>query len=125
VLFKAKSNCKVGVLKKKIKAATLIESIVSMIIIMMVFAMFVITYSNLMSSDGGQQKLKALSMINRIVQETKSARIYTDSTMKQDGLSVIRSMSRSIGSGNVITLTVRVINTKGKVIARHDEIFLK
>jgi hypothetical protein len=114
-----------GLLRKKIRAATLIESIVSMIIIMMVFAMFVITYSNLMSSDGGQQKLKALSMINRTIQETKSTKVYADSIFKEDGLSVIRSVNPAAGSGSIVTLTVKVIDTEGKVIARHDEIFVK
>lgn len=113
-----------GLLSKKIKGATIIEAIVSMMIIMIVFVMFIMVYVNVMSSDNGPKKLEALSEINELLDQAHAKRLYTDTVIKVDSLTIIRSMQK-INSDSNSVLIVKVIDKNGSVIAKQSEIVIK
>jgi hypothetical protein len=113
-----------GLLRKRIKGATIIEAIVSMMIIMVVFVMFVMIYINVMSADNGPKKMKALTAINELSHQARITGIYTDTVVKQDSLTIFRNVKQSNSDNNMV-LTLKVVDKKGNVIARQNEIIAK
>jgi len=111
-------------MKTKLKGATLIEAIVSMMIILMVFVMFIMVYTNVMGSDNGPKRLKATSIINNIVNQTYSTTNYTDTLEKQDSLTISRVVKQG-NSINSVQLIFKVIDKNGNILAKHEEIINK
>ena len=111
-------------MKTKVKGATLIEAIVSMMIILMVFVMFIMVYTNVMSSDNGPKRLKATSIINNMVNQTYSNMNYTDTLEKQDNLTISRVVKPG-SSSNSVLLIFKVIDKNGAILSKREEIINK
>jgi|GEM_PF-2062698 hypothetical protein len=109
-------------MKKKLKGATLIEAIVSMIIMALVFVIFVMIYTNVMVTDDGPGKLKAMSLVNKVVSETKATRQYNDTIFKENNLTVVRVINQSAGAQGVFVLSVKVKRDSNNVLALYNEI---
>ena len=70
----------------KLKAATLLESLVAMVVVMVCFGITSMIYNNVLRSDSKRIKLKAHLLLNDISIKTKKEKIFLDEDIQRDGI---------------------------------------
>jgi hypothetical protein len=111
-------------LDKKLKATTIIESMIAMIIIVICFGIGTMIFNNILSSDKHRQELKAMLYLNQEAIEIKKEKIFLDNE-KQIGEWTIKSkIEKYEQTENLIKLELLAINSKGKIIAKRNELIV-
>ena len=112
-------------IKSRYKAFTLLESVISMAIIVTVFAIFSATITNITTGDTGYAQTTVLFQINRIVDEIKTAKLYIDEDEVVEDITYNKSFKKYEGSDNLIQLTITVKTKDDKAIYEHNELIIK
>ena len=111
-----------GKLEKKLKAATLIESLVAMIIIVVCLGVGTMIYSNVLSSDKQRLKLKAILMLNKEAQQIKTEKLFLDGE-KQIGDYIVKiEIKKYNQTENLYSLILIALNKEGIVIGSRNEL---
>ena len=108
--------------KLKLKATTLIEGLIAIIIVLMAFLTAITIYINIMSSDNGFQKLKAISAIRQAVYDTHINKSYVDSKLKIDSITITKSINDCSSSQVTKVFTVKAADNKGHQLASYHEL---
>jgi ABC-type lipoprotein release transport system permease subunit len=108
--------------KLKLKASTLLEGLVAIIIVLMAFVMGIMIYLSVMSSDNGFQKLKAASLVQKMIYDTKINDSYVDSRAIIDSITIIKSIHPCLNAQAAIQFSVKAMDNKGRLLASYSEI---
>lgn len=111
-----------GKLNKKLKAATLIESLIAMIIIVVCLGVGTMIYSNVLNSDKQRLKLKAILMLNEEAQQIKTKKIFLDGEKTIGDYVVKVEIKKFDQSENLHALSLTAINKEGVVMGSHREL---
>ena len=109
-------------INQKLKAATLIESLIAMIIIVMSLAIGTMIYANVLASDKQRIQLKAMFILNNEAQQTKTEKTFLDSEKKLDDWNIKKTVNRYDQTENLYRLTVSISDKDGKIIASRNEL---
>jgi Tfp pilus assembly protein PilV len=104
-------------LRTKIQAATLIEVIVSLVIIMIFFGIAMMIYINVLNTSISNRQIQADLLLKEVCEETILNRRYFDEKIEKDGFVVYKSIRKYSDMENVIHLHVETLN-KSKVVSR-------
>lgn len=109
---------------KKTSGFTLIEAVVSMIIIMACFAMSSMVYINVVRSDNKRERAMAFTEVNRIATETILNTQIFDQTFDVNGLTIVRHVEPYEGDNLLKTLTIEAYNQKKKGLYSFKQIII-
>lgn len=109
-------------LEYKLKAATLIESLIAMIIIVVCLGIATVIYSNVLNSDRERVQLKAMLLLKQEAEQTKKEKSFLDSEKKEGDWTVKKEVTRYEQTENIYRLSFKIINSEGKIIAVRNEL---
>lgn len=111
-------------LKGRIKAFTLIESLISIVIIMSVFFIGMMIMVNVIKADKHHQRLKANMLINQVYINTLADKTFSNESFAQDNLTIEKQIHSCPFAEHLLTLIISVKDGRGKVISGRKEIVL-
>ncbi len=111
-----------ALLTKKIKGATLIESLIAMLIVMLCFGIAITVYVNVISSGNQLQKLKSELLLKQIAVQTKNAGVFLDEKMTLDGIVVQKKIVPYNGLKHLIHLNLKAYSSSEKLLSEYNEL---
>ena len=111
--------------RKRYKAFTLLESVISMAIIVTVFTIFASTISNIATADTGYAHTTVLFQINRLSDEAKTEKLYIDEEKIIEGITYSKTFKKYEGSENAIQLSIIAKTEKDSTFFEYNELILK
>ncbi|HET6243889.1 MAG: hypothetical protein H0V01_04385 [Bacteroidetes bacterium] len=113
-----------ALLTKKIKASTLIEVIVALIIVMITFGIAMVIFINVTHSDNQVQKLKASLILNESALKTSKENSYIDEKTEVDGLFINKTINPYENIPGLNLVLFEAFDVNGKIIAERRELIL-
>ena len=109
---------------KRDKGFTLVEAIVSMIIIMSCFALSTMTYLNIIKTDNRVNKCQAFLFIEQYAQETIKERSFVDKDSEFEGFIVQKRMEPYQNDDRLKILRIEVADKYGKHLSTYKQIVI-
>lgn len=109
----------------KFKAATLLESLVAMVIVLLSFGIALMIYVNITNSNNSQLKLNAYLSLNEVLAETVQDEAYTDEETEKGVLKIVKTVQPYGRSKNLVEIHLEARDVNGKVLSVLDKIVLK
>ncbi|PCJ87266.1 MAG: hypothetical protein COA57_04870 [Flavobacteriales bacterium] len=113
-----------ALLKQKIKATTLVETLIAMVIVMITFGLGLMIYVNVMNSGNQQLKLNAQLLMNQMAAETKTDNNFLDEEMETETLKIIKTVLPYEGSKRLNILMFEAFNKGGKKVTERKELII-
>ena len=107
----------------KIKAATLIESVVALTIISIVFAASLITFTSVTQSGNLNQKILAHQFIQAMAAETKTDKKYFEEEISKSDIKFIKTISL-INEKGLLKLSIKAVDKNGIQIEQYNEFLI-
>jgi|CXWL01.1.fsa_nt_gi hypothetical protein len=111
-----------AILNKKIKAATLIESLIAMVIVMLCFGISTTVYINVISSGNQIQKLKSELILKKVAMETKKEHLFLDEEITLDEITVRKKITPYNGLKNLSQINLQAYNSNEKLLSEYNEL---
>lgn len=109
-------------LNYKLKAATLMESLIAMVIIVVCLGIGTMIYTNVLNSDKQRLKFKALLMLNKEAAQIKAEKIFFDGEKQVGDYRIKKTIKKFEQTENLYTLALVVLDKDGKIIGSRNEL---
>ena len=109
-------------LNHTLKAATLMESLIAMIIIVVCFGVATMIYSNVLGSDKQRLQLKAILVLNQEAIETKKEKSFVDMEKQVGDWTIKKTLEKYPETENVYRLELTLSDKDGKVVGKRNEL---
>ena len=106
------------------KGATLLESLVAMVILAFCFSLSAIIFASVLDSDSNKKNLLAVSQMNEISQRTRLSKAYFDEEIKTEGFTFIKKINVRDNAKGLIEMKIKAYDSKGHLIAERKELVL-
>ena len=113
------------ILNAKARAATLVESLVAMVIVLMSFGIALMIYVNIADSSNSQLKLNAHLTLSEALTETIQDEAYIDEETKKGILTIVKTVQPCGRSGSLVAIHLEAKDGNGKVWGVLDKIASK
>ncbi|MFA6924753.1 MAG: hypothetical protein WC223_10940 [Bacteroidales bacterium] len=113
-----------ALLNKKIKSSTLIETLVSMVIIMFGFSIALQIIINVFRSDNYYSKLNAFTTIKSVEADCKKNNRYFDEKLNYENMDVYKSIKQYNTDKELQILLIEAFDKKGSKLAEHKELII-
>ena len=111
------------IIQPTLRAATLVEVLVSMVIILIAFGGSASLYVSVMNSDNHVQKANAHALLSSIAYSIKKDKYFLDERVERDNLIVEkRIFPYTADSTNLSVLSLKAFNKSGKLILERNEL---
>lgn len=111
-------------LNHKLKAASLLETILALVITMLVFGIASMVYVNVLKSGITLSALTARQKLEVLAEETKRSKTFVSETVKEEGYTIEKSIEPYQGNTSLLKMELQVIDEQGKVLAEYKELLL-
>ena len=109
-------------LKPKLKATTLAESLIAMVIIMLVFGIAVTIFANVSDSTMMHEKIRAEIILQDILLKTKAAKNFIDGETEINGIKIMKKVVPYSGAQGLSMITLTALNRNNKQIVKKSEL---
>jgi len=109
----------------KIKAATLIEVLVAMVILLVVFAIAMMVFKNINTSYSPKHDLLAYLKLEETVQQTKDDLSFIDEEFETENMRIIKKVYDYTQGENLFVLEIVVMDKTGRILNERKEILRK
>lgn len=109
----------------KLKGATIMESLVAMILIMVCFGIGTMVFVNVLNNDKSRLRLKAILLLKEESNNLKAAQLYFDSERKEGGWIISWEFEKYNEVDNLLHMKLKVIDEKGNLVAEQDELVVE
>jgi Tfp pilus assembly protein PilV len=109
-------------MKKKLKAATLLESLIAMVILVVCFGIATMIYSNVLNSDKQRLKLKAILLLKIETFAIKKNKTFIDSEKTEGEFTLKQTFEREEGTDNLFHMKLLACDKDGNHLAVHNEL---
>lgn len=109
-------------LNSKLKASTLMESLIAMVIMVVCLGVGTMIYTNVLDSDKQRNQLKALLIINEETNKVKAEKTYLDDEKQAGDWTIKRTVEKYEQTDNLYQLTFSVFDRDKKMIAVQHEL---
>ena len=112
---------------RELRAATLIESLIAMVIVMISFSAALMIYVNISKSDNNRQKLRAYLLLNEAAIETKANNAFYDEEIQSETMVIrksVKSYNPAYSGENPKILLLEAYDKSGKKIADRKELVI-
>ncbi len=106
----------------RLKATTLIESMVAMILIVVSFGIGMMIYFNVLNGTRLQQKMQAELLLNTVLENTKKTSSFVEEAIELNGLIVTKETSPYRSYDNVRLLHLKAYDQKSNFIIDLKEV---
>jgi hypothetical protein len=116
------------ILKTKLAAFTIVESIAAMIIIMISFSVVIMVYLNLLQTDAFPLKTKANNILNTVWIEIQQESLYLDQITYIDGFQIKKEVkpynntNNALGSTTLYQVILSAFSPNQEKIAVHNHL---
>jgi Tfp pilus assembly protein PilV len=107
---------------RRIKASTLVESLIAMVIIVMCLGVGTMIYTNVLNSDKQVVQLKAISVLNTLANQTKTEKNFLDSEQQLNDWKIKKTVNKYEQTQNLYQLSFSVFDTEGHLITSRNEL---
>lgn len=108
----------------QLKAATLMESLIAMIIIVVCFGVATMIYNNVLDSDKQRQQLKAILLLNKKAFQIKNEKNFVDGEEQHGEWAIKRTIEHYEQSENLYLLKLLVTDKEQNKIATRNELII-
>ncbi len=109
-------------LNPTLKAATLIESLVAMVVVATCLGIATMVHVNVLNSDHQRKKTKANLILNHEASEIKTQKMFVDGERVLGEWTIKRSVEKYEGTENLYKLSLSVIDQDKKIITVRNEL---
>ena len=109
-------------LKHILKATSLIETVVALVMIMSVFSIGMMVYFNVIKSSYSLQQLKASLMLNELSKVTKEKKSFFDEQDSTETLVIYKRISKYENMENLVLLELEVLSKDSTKLASRREL---
>jgi type II secretory pathway pseudopilin PulG len=106
----------------KVKASTLVETMVAMVILCLVMGTAMVVFINATSSSISYDKVKAGFLVNNAMEQTQRTKSYVDEELEIDHIKLIRQVA-AYGSEGLVMVEIKAFNPDNKLLATAKSIF--
>lgn len=111
-----------GSLNFRLKAATLLESLVAMVIIIVGLGVGTMIYTNVLNADKQLLQMKAMGTLNRMAVTIKKEHQFLDEVRGLDGFTIKKSVDLYDQTQNLYVLSLAAFDEKEKLLAIRKEL---
>jgi len=104
------------ILKSKLSGSSIIEALISMVVIMVVFGIAMMIYANIIQSSLSVKKIKAQAILNQTLQIDESSANNISTTFTVDGLSIEQTVKNYNNENNLTEIDLSAYEANGKVL---------
>lgn len=112
-------------LETRVKASTVLEVIVSMVIIIGVFGIAMMIYTNVTRASLSGQKLKAEAVLSEVMKNMDKAELSSDQQSVIDGLSVERSVKSYSENNELLQVDLKAYDHNHQLLAELHQLVIK
>lgn len=112
-------------MKKKLRASTLIEAIVALVIIMLVFSIIMNFYLRQVKSSSQLNKLNIHFILNKIVNNEDVEQLYNDTEYKFESFMIKKTVSQYKNKENLFLLKYECLDTNKTILLQKRKVMLK
>jgi type II secretory pathway pseudopilin PulG len=109
-------------IKKKLRAATLIETLIAMLIILLVLGVSIMVYVNIMKSDQHFKNLKADLSMEEVAAQTSERQNYHTKTIMKGERRVKRTIANFESASNVKHLQLTAFDNQNNKVKQYHEL---
>ncbi|MEZ5199161.1 MAG: hypothetical protein R2764_23100 [Bacteroidales bacterium] len=113
-----------AILIRKLKAYTLMETIISMVIILFVFGIAMMIFINVIRTDRIVEKTDVFFKMNEILYETNSKKEYSDNIFEFGNFEIRRSVVKYRNFDKLKQVTVKAFDKNGKIVGEKSELMI-
>lgn len=112
-------------MKGRIKAGSIVEVVVALVIIMTVFALSLMIYIKIIGSSYSSRKLWVNSKLKEVANQIKEEHIFKDDIINEDELTINVTIKPYAQSSDLILLELEAKDLNGMKLYDYKEIVLK
>ncbi len=109
----------------KVKASTLVETIIALTLIMFVFGLATTIFVRLINSNLSTTALRAEKTLENFRLTTHNELAYFDEQVNEDGFIIKRWVEEESGGGNLIRLRFQVLDDQHNKLSEIKELVMK
>jgi hypothetical protein len=106
----------------KLKAATLVESLAAMAVVLVSCGIATMIFVNVMRSGNERKKLRAHLMLNEAAIKTKRERLFLDEEIRGEMIIIHKSVASYNDQPDLVQLLLTAVDSEGKIIESRKEI---
>jgi hypothetical protein len=110
---------------QRVKASSLLETIVAMVVLLTVFSISLVIIKNVLSVATIGTKTNSYFMLQEEFYETIKNKKYFDEDIDKEQFKISRQVSKSTLSDSLLVIEFKAIDTKGVVLSSIKETILK
>jgi hypothetical protein len=111
-------------IKHKLKATTILESMVAMVIAVVCLSIGTMIFVNVMNSDRDYRSLKAGFLLNTVSAHAKSEKRFIDGEEKTGEFLVKMQFEKYGDTENLLQMTLQALDESNKLILERKELIL-
>lgn len=111
-----------GMMDKRVKASSLLETIVALMVIVLIFGIAMTIYGNVLKNSTSPAELKASQRLKEIAWETKRHKSYFDASYTEEGIEIEKTVSKYQGKEGIILLELKAIAPDSRKLAEYKEL---
>lgn len=112
-----------AVILKKVKASSLVESVIAMVLILTITVIGTVILSNVLIGNNNSQRLKAVLLVNEVILKTKEDKTFIDATIKtEENIIIEKTLSKYDKHPELTLLTVSAHSESKKNIYSRREL---
>ena len=108
----------------RLKASTLVEIIVAMVIISTVFVLSLAVFVNISKNSNNGLKLKAALISEEVMVSTRQNKLYIDEEIDIDHLDIIKRVSTYKSYKDLVLVSIEIKDKRGKSLLIKKEIMI-
>src|SRR3954469_7199179 len=109
---------------KKLKAATMLESMVAMVITVVCLGIGTMIFVNVLNNDKDRISLKALLMLNNESNRIRTEKKFIDGEEEREGFILKRTFEKYNETGNLLQVTLQLLDANGRLVLERKELIL-
>lgn len=110
---------------QQLKASSLLETIVAMVILLTVFSISIMVIQNVLRSASMGDKTNSYFVLEEELQETIKNKTYFNEQIEKDQFKVSKEVFDSVLSDSLLVIELKAVNKKGAVLTSIRETVLK
>lgn len=113
-----------GMKMSRIKASSLLETIIALMVIMIVFGIAMTIYVNVMKNSTSLSELKASLKLEELARETKEKKSYFDESFNDESTLIEKKVKKYNDREGLLLLDFQAYDKTNKRLAERKEIIL-
>jgi Tfp pilus assembly protein PilV len=110
---------------RKVRAASLIEVVVAMVLMMTIFGVSMVIYVNISGAGFSEQSWKSTLLINEVATRTLKEKSFFDEVVEKDNITIYKKITPYRQMAQVVLLEIEAINQENRKLAHRKQLVRK